>query len=180
MPDHAYSAAFPFRGRGAGAAFLWSSTVLFAALVITGTVSAARTGSLLPLLLVPVFLAAAALVGAMAARLPAAGVRPSSAGLSIRFPIALDRTIPWSDVASAELARHPLWHGLGIRLTPGGSVALATLPGPCAEVAFRAPQQVTVLPGVARVQAHRLRLTVESPADLVAAIQSRLEPVRRS
>lgn len=180
MPNHADSAAYPFRGRGAGAAFLWGTTALFTTLVITGTVRAASTGSLLPLLLVPVFRGAAVLIGAMAARLPAAIIRPSPAGLSIRFPIALHRTIPWSQIASAELKRHPLWHGLGIRLQPGGSVALATLPGPCAEVAFRTPQQVTVLPGVARVQAHRLRLTVESPADLVAAIQSHLEEDRRS
>jgi hypothetical protein len=180
MPDPATPTVYRFRGRLAAAAFLWGAAALFAALVLIGSITAVRGGSIVPLLLGPFFVAAGALVGVMAAGLPAAVACPSPAGLAVRFPIAIDRTIPWSDISGAVLARHPLWHGLGIRLAPHATVALATLPGPCAEVVFRTPQQVTLLPGIARANPRRLRLTVERPADLVAAIESRVQPDRRS
>jgi hypothetical protein len=72
------------------------------------------------------------------------------------------------------VVRHRWWEGLGIRTNLYDHVALATVPGPAAEVTFSERQRVTVLPFLPRVGARRLRLTIERPEQLVETINARI------
>lgn len=179
MPASLQPRPFRFRGQVAAAAALWLiAAILVAAAAATGRV-AVQDGSIPAGFGVIVILLGVALIGSMALRTPGAVVLPGPAGLLIRFPVAIDRTIPWADIEAAEVVRHPLWQGLGIRLWLDGTVILATLPGPALELTLSAPHPVTVLPGIATARPRHLRLTVERPAELAAVIENYLAPDRR-
>ncbi|GIW13089.1 MAG: hypothetical protein KatS3mg062_0528 [Tepidiforma sp.] len=179
MPDGGAQPAFRFRGGVPVAAALWLLAIVFFAFAAAGIAAAIRSAEAAAALAAPAAAAAAVLLGHFARGLPAAGASVTPVGLAIRFPIALDCTIPWPELQSAVIVRHPWWQGLGIRLDLRGRVALATLPGQAAELTFRTPQPVTVLPFIARARARSLRLTVERPAELVAAIDRYIAPERR-
>jgi hypothetical protein len=174
MPEAAQR--FGFRWRRAGAAALGLMTL--GLLILAGAVAAAAwlDGKFTAALVALPLLLAAAFTAAMAAKLPAAVVCPTALGLAVDFPVALSSVIPWGEIEAAAVAHHPWWHGLGIRLIGAGGVALATAPGPAAELVLRHPQRVTIIPPVARVRARRLRLTVDDPAGLVETVTSRSFP----
>ncbi|WP_322796015.1 hypothetical protein [Tepidiforma sp.] len=177
MPE---SDVFRLRGQRPVTVILWGVALAFAALALALGIGILAAGNgpaaivVVPLLIVAAFLAA------MARRLPAARVEVLPAGLAVRFPFAIDETIPWAEVADAAVVRHRWWNGLGIRTNLRDNVALATLPGPAVAVTFRSPRRVAVIPWTFRIGARRLILTVESPQRLAEAMCSRLEADRRS
>jgi hypothetical protein len=179
MPASRQPRPFRFRGQGAAAVGLWLITAVLLAGAAATAAAAYREASVPAGVGVVVILLGAALIGSMAWRTPRAVVLPGPAGLLVRFPLAIDSTIPWRDIEAAEVVRHPLWQGLGIRLWLDGTVILATLPGPALELTLNAPHPVTVLPGIAKARPRHLRLTVERPAELAGAVQSYLDSQRR-
>ncbi len=180
MTDGLQPRPFRFRGQGAAAAFLWLLTALLAAAAAATAAAAWPPGSPAAAVGPVVLLLGAILVGSVAVRTPRSLVLPGPAGLLIRFPLAIDRTIPWADIQGADVVRHHPWQGLGIRLWLQGTVILATLPGPALELTLRVPHPVTVLPGIATAWPRHLRLTVERPAELAGAVQACLDSHRRS
>lgn len=179
MPEALQPRPFRFRGQGAAAVALWLMTAVLLVAAAATAASARRSASPAAAVGVVVIILGAALTGTMAWRAPRAVVLPGPAGLLVRFPLAIDSTIPWRDIEAAEVVRHPLWQGLGIRLWLRGTVALASLPGPALELTLSAPHPVTVLPGIATARPRHLRLTVERPAELAGAIRSYLDSQRR-
>lgn len=171
---------FRFRGQGAAAVALWLITAILLVAAAATAASARRSASPAATVGGVVILLGAALTGTMAWRTPRAVVLPGPGGLLVRFPLAIDSTIPWRDIEAVEVVRHPLRQGLGIRLWLRGTVALASLPGPALELTLSAFHPVTVLPGIATARPRHLRLTVERPAELAGAIRSYLDSTRRS
>ena len=134
----------------------------------------------------PVALIPAAILGItflwcfqLALRMPTSFVAVGDDKTRIRFAGFVDTIIANRDITDARLARHPLWGGLGVRLWFGSTVALATAPGEVAELEFRAPVRVWLIPRLLPLKAQRLRLSVRNPGKLVdrlAAAQPAARP----
>lgn len=85
----------------------------------------------------------------------------------IRFAGFIDTVIENRDVAGARLVRWRLVGGLGVRTTFRGSVALASGIGEAAELTLRRPIRVWLIPGLWRLKATTVIVTVRNPAKLV-------------
>ena len=125
------------------------------------------------LICVPVGLAAA-FVGVFAFRLRQAHVALLPNGLHVYFPMSMDTGIPFDDISAATIVNHRVFYGLGIRTNLVGHVALATAWGLAAELELRKPVRAGILPYVWWTHARKLRLTVERPEVLVAAVAAKL------
>ena len=85
----------------------------------------------------------------------------------IRFAGFIDTVIANGDVTGARLVRRSWLGGLGVRLGPGGTVALASAWGEVAEIDLRTPVRVWLVPKLIPLQAKKLQLSVRNPAKLV-------------
>lgn len=105
-------------------------------------------------------------------QLPGACVTVTETEVYVRFPGAVDATMPRSNVLSAGLANHRWWQGLGIRTDLAGTVMLATATGSCAQLELAQPLRVWVIPRILPIRARRLRLSVRDPGRLVAHFEA--------
>lgn len=103
----------------------------------------------------------------LALRMPTSFVAVGDDKTRIRFAGFVDTVVANRDITDARLARHPLWGGLGVRTWFGATVVLATAPGEVAELEFRAPVRVWLIPRLLPLKAQRLRLSVRNPGKLV-------------
>lgn len=101
-------------------------------------------------------------------RAPTSFLAVSDDRTRIRFAGFVDTVVPNADIAGVRLVRHRLYGGLGVRTNFGGDVALVTATGMVAELTLRRPVKVWLLPGLVRVRARRLRLSIKNPEKLAA------------
>lgn len=94
--------------------------------------------------------------------------------LRVRMGRLFDQTVPLSQIREVREANHPLWGGLGIRTDFVGTVAVVTTAGKVAEVEFRGPQRLPVIPGVLKINAKRLRVSVADREGFIAALRRRV------
>lgn len=104
---------------------------------------------------------------ASALRAPTSFVAVAPDRTRIRYIGFLDRVFDNSEIEGVTLRRWPLWGGLGVRTAFRGEVALVSMWGTCAEVRFRSPVRVWLIPRLIPVRANRLILSVKNPAKLV-------------
>lgn len=103
----------------------------------------------------------------LALRAPTSFVAVSDERTRIRFAGFLDTVIDNRSIAGVQLARHPLWGGIGVRTNFGGTVALATATGTVAEIVLREPVRVWIIPRLWAVRARTLRVSIRNPQKLV-------------
>jgi len=103
----------------------------------------------------------------LALRAPTSFVAVSDERTRIRFAGFVDTVIDNRSIAGVQLAKHPLWGGIGVRTDFGGTVALATATGVVAELVLREPLRIWLIPHLWRVNARKLRLSIRNPQKLV-------------
>jgi len=132
------------------------------------SLKAVSDSSAWPLLVAPVLLGLA-FVWAFGAtlRAPTSYVAISDTGTRIRFAGFVDTVVANGNIVGARLMRWPLLGGLGVRTAFLGDVALASAWGEAAELTFREPVRVWLVPRVIPVKARRLTLTVRNPEKMV-------------
>lgn len=102
-----------------------------------------------------------------ALRAPTSFVAISPDRTRIRYVGFLDRVFDNTEIEGVTLRRWPWWGGLGVRTAFRGEVALVSMWGGCAEVHFRSPVRVWLIPRLIPVRARRLILSVKNPDKLV-------------
>ena len=168
MPVPPAGETFRFRGVRPMQALLVGSAVLLA-IGVVGMVWAALTEAAWPMLAPALLLVVTTIyLVMMLVRLPGACTVVSEREVYVRFPGAVDATMPRSNVVVAGLANHRWWQGLGIRTDLAGTVMLATATGACAQFELAEPLRVWVIPRILPIRAKRLRLSVRDPERLVA------------
>lgn len=116
---------------------------------------------------------------AAALRAPTSFVAITEDRTRIRFLGAVDTVVATSDILSARLVNWRLVGGVGIRPDFAGRVALITASGAAAELQLRHPIRVSVIPGLLRVRANQLTLSVKNPQRLVERCNPRPTQARR-
>lgn len=87
------------------------------------------------------------------------------AGDAVRFwfgPGVLRRTVPLTELAGAEIARAPWWHGIGLRFTPSDMMYNVAV-GSTVDLVFRSGK--------------RLRVGTDRPEELLEAVRAGLARV---
>lgn len=102
-----------------------------------------------------------------ALRAPTSFVAVAPDRTRIRYVGFLDRVFENAEIESVALRNWPLWGGLGVRTAFRGEVALVSMWGTCAEVRFRSPVRVWLIPRLIPVRGRRLILSVKNPEKLV-------------
>jgi hypothetical protein len=102
-----------------------------------------------------------------ALRAPTSFVAITDERTRIRFAGFVDTVVATPDITSVEAVRWSILGGIGIRTNFGGKVALVTATGPAVEMKLRKPIRVAVIPGLLRVKADRLTLSVKNPQRMV-------------
>ena len=102
-----------------------------------------------------------------ALRAPTSFVAITDERTRIRFAGFVDTVVATPDITSAEMVRWNILGGIGIRTNFGGKVALVTAGGTAVEIRLRNPIRVSVIPGLLRVKADRLTLSVKNPQRMV-------------
>ena len=100
-------------------------------------------------------------------RAPTSFVAVAPERTRIRFAGFIDTVVANQDIVGARLTTHALWKGIGVRTAFRGDVALATWWGSAAELTFREPVRVWLIPKLIPVRAGRLVVTVRNPQKLV-------------
>lgn len=85
----------------------------------------------------------------------------------IRFANFVDTIIANSNVAGADIARHWLPAGIGLRTNFRGDVALVSTTGEVARLTFRQPVRIWLIPRLIPLRVRRLSLSVRNPQKLV-------------
>ncbi|HKS91893.1 MAG TPA: hypothetical protein VJQ83_08185 [Tepidiformaceae bacterium] len=102
-----------------------------------------------------------------ALRAPTSFVAITDERTRIRFAGFVDTVVATPDITSAQAVRWNILGGIGIRTNFGGKVALVTAAGTAVEIRLRNPIRVSVIPGLLRVKADRLTLSVKNPQRMV-------------
>ncbi|MFN0096836.1 MAG: hypothetical protein ACKVVT_18920 [Dehalococcoidia bacterium] len=102
----------------------------------------------------------------MALKTPTSYVAISDERTRIRFAGFVDTVVDNRDIVSARVVRFPLVGGLGVRTNFRGTVALTTAFGECAELKFRKPIRVWVIPKILPAKASTLVLSIKNPQKL--------------
>lgn len=102
-----------------------------------------------------------------ALRAPTSFVAITDERTRIRFAGFVDTVVATGDITSVVPVRWSLFGGIGIRTNFGGKVALVTAVGAAVEMELRNPIRVSVIPGLLRVKASRLTLSVKNPQRMV-------------
>ncbi len=102
-----------------------------------------------------------------ALRAPTSFVAITDERTRIRFAGFVDTVVATPDITSAQTVRWNILGGIGIRTNFGGKVALVTATGTAVEIGLRSPIRVSVIPGILRVKADRLTLSVKNPQRMV-------------
>lgn len=145
--------------------------VLIALVTGVGAVLLARSvadgaGSLLLLPgIVLLFVFGWSFMGAL--RAPTSFVAITEERTRIRFAGFVDTVIASRDITSARAVQWNILGGIGIRTNFAGKVALVTATGPAVELSLANPIRVSVIPGILRVKANRLTLSVKNPQRMV-------------
>lgn len=100
-------------------------------------------------------------------RAPTSFVAVAEERTRIRFAGFVDAVVDNRDIAGAELRRWPLWVGLGVRTNFRGEVELVTAWGTSVTLVLRRPVRVWLIPGLWRVRASRLTVSLKNPQKLV-------------
>jgi hypothetical protein len=85
----------------------------------------------------------------------------------IRFGSFVDTVVANSNIAGAEMAKHWLPAGVGVRTNFRGDVALVSTTGEVARLIFRQPIRVWLIPRLIPLRAQRLTVSVRNPQKLV-------------
>lgn len=83
--------------------------------------------------------------------------------LRVKLGALFDETLDWSRFSGVEKSEWPLLGGLGVRVDLKARIAVVTTSGPVAQLTFREPVKLPLLPKILRIPARAL---VVSPADL--------------
>ncbi len=142
--------------------------------MVWGVTAAEEAWWLLLVGVIPLLLAAW-FVAAFARYLQSAYVALGGDGVRVSYRPSIDTTIPFADIERADVVRHHIVYGLGIRTNLAGHVALATAWGPAAELTLRTPVRAGILPYIWWTHARTLRLTVERPEEFAADVIRRLD-----
>lgn len=100
-------------------------------------------------------------------RVPTSFVAITSERTRIRFAGFVDTVVSNDNIAGARLKRRSILGGIGVRTNFNGEVALVTTWGDVAEVTFRQPIRVWLIPRVIPLRALRLTLSLRNPEKLV-------------
>ena len=100
-------------------------------------------------------------------RAPTSFVAIGDDATRIRFGGFVDTRMPNSNVLGAEMCRHWLPAGIGVRTNFRGDVALVSTTGEAARLVLRQPVRIWVIPRLLPVRARRLTLSVRNPQKLV-------------
>lgn len=98
---------------------------------------------------------------------PTSFVAISDERTRIRFSAFVDTVIANSNIAGADVAKHWLPAGIGLRTNFRGDVALVSTVGEVARLTFRQPVRIWLIPRILPVKARRLSLSVRNPQKLV-------------
>ncbi len=85
----------------------------------------------------------------------------------IRFGSFVDTVVANSNIVGAEMAKHWLPAGIGLRTNFRGDVALVSTTGEVARLVFRQPVRIWLIPRLIPLRARRLTLSVRNPQKLV-------------
>jgi len=85
----------------------------------------------------------------------------------IRFGSFVDTVVANSNIAGAEMTKHWLPAGIGLRTNFRGDVALVSTTGEVARLIFRQPVRIWLIPRLIPLRAYRLTLSVRNPQKLV-------------
>lgn len=85
----------------------------------------------------------------------------------IRFGSFVDTVVANSNIAGAEMAKHWLPAGIGLRTNFRGDVALVSTTGEVARLTFREPVRIWLIPRLIPLHARRLTLSVRNPQKFV-------------
>lgn len=100
-------------------------------------------------------------------RVPTSFVAITAERTRIRFAGFVDTVVSNDNIAGARLKRRNFLGGLGVRTNFSGEVALATAFGEAAEITFRQPIRVWLIPRLIPLRAERLTLSLRNPQKLV-------------
>lgn len=103
----------------------------------------------------------------IALRLPTSFVAISQDRMRIRYGGFVDTILETNQVEGARLVNWQLYKGLGVRTGFGGDVALVSAWGQVAEITLKQPLRVWLIPGLWRIKATRVALSVRNPSKLV-------------
>lgn len=103
---------------------------------------------------------------AAALRAPTSFVAVSEERTRIRFAGFVDVVVPNSDIAGAEIRKWPFLGGLGVRTNFRGEVALTSAWGTAVRLILRRPVRVWLIPGLWRISATQLTLSLRNPQKL--------------
>ena len=140
------------------------------------------------LLLVPAVLAGLGFLWAFATtlRAPTSFVAVAEERTRIRFAGFVDTVVANKDIVGVRVVRRNILGGIGVRTNFRGDVALVSTWGNVAEVTFRKPIRVWLIPRLLPIRASRLQVSVRNPERLAerfvspAARQSPAKPVARN
>lgn len=85
----------------------------------------------------------------------------------IRFCGFIDTVVDNDNIVGARLVDRSILAGIGVRTNFGGTVSLLTWWGPAAELQFRRPVRVWLIPRLVPLKAQRLQLSLLHPAKAV-------------
>lgn len=102
-----------------------------------------------------------------ALRAPTSFVAITDERTRIRFAGFVDTVVATDGITDVQPVRWTLLGGIGIRTNFRGRAALVTVPGSAVELTLRDPIRVSVIPGILRVKANRLTLSVKNPQRMV-------------
>jgi len=92
--------------------------------------------------------------------------------LHVKLGVFFDETI---DVTTIERVAGSTWSllgGLGVRSNLKDMVAVTTKSGPVAEITFKEPQSLAVLPRIWRIEAKRLIVSPENLSDFIEELRA--------
>jgi hypothetical protein len=94
--------------------------------------------------------------------------------LHVKLGVIFDETLPLSAIESVEESTWGLLGGLGVRTNLRGTVAVTTKAGAVAEITFKEPRRLPLLPKVWSMEAKRLVVSPENLGGFIAELRSRL------
>ena len=100
-------------------------------------------------------------------RAPTSFVAVAEERTRIRFAGFIDTVVANSEITAVRLVRRNIFGGIGVRTNFKGDVALVSTWGTVAEITFRKPVRVWIIPRILPARALRLQVSIRNPALLV-------------
>ncbi|MBW2457269.1 MAG: hypothetical protein JRI68_22365 [Deltaproteobacteria bacterium] len=95
--------------------------------------------------------------------------------LHVKLGAFFDETIPLTAVERVAGSTWSLWGGLGVRSNLKDMVAVTTKSGPVAEITFKEPHSLAVLPKIWRIDAKRLVVSPENLSEFIEELRDGID-----